>query len=529
LSKRSWTARFVRFAWGLGVGGALKLLGTLTLGYPVFNLLGLTSLAFVTATGLFGWAGLAGVTTYQLVFIIYKGSGPEYILLSTPAYALAGALIFLTFRHVPRIGRGFPDLRSLRWYALASGLGAAITSTVITARFSDAFLPELATWFRSTLVSVWVFGPFLLITGWWFLEPWLAPIPGEAEPPVRRRFSLARRPDGTLPPGEAPVVARPEPSIGQSFAVGLGLIVGVALLTLVLAEWIPAAGYWAGLLYLLPIYWAADRHRLGGALSSAAGVALAVLVVQAIALGGDGTAITPTEELQIYAYLLSFLLIAILLGVARERETELLERLAESNRRLRGDLQRVVRALTGAVEAKDSYTEGHLQRVSAYALEVGRRLGLDSGELELLQIASALHDIGKIGIPEHILNKPGKLDPAERVIIERHPDIGARILESVEGLEGAAPLVRYHQERFDGGRDGEFPGYPDGLAGDAIPLGARIISVVDAFDAMTTDRAYRAARPVDRAAAVLQDERGCQFDPRVVDVFLGLLAERPWA
>jgi HD-GYP domain-containing protein (c-di-GMP phosphodiesterase class II) len=200
---------------------------------------------------------------------------------------------------------------------------------------------------------------------------------------------------------------------------------------------------------------------------------------------------TLAEEIQIYAYLLGFLLIAILLGVARERESDLLERLADSNRRLRGDLQRVVRALTGAVEAKDSYTEGHLQRVSAYALEVGRRLGLRNGELELLQIASALHDIGKIGIPEHILNKPGRLDPAERVIIERHPEIGARILESVEGLEAAAPLVRYHQERWDGGQDGDFPGYPDGLEAEAIPLGARIIAVVDAFDAMTTDRAFK--------------------------------------
>jgi HD-GYP domain-containing protein (c-di-GMP phosphodiesterase class II) len=507
----------------------LKLLGALAHDYPVFNLLGLTSLAFVTASGLFGWAGLAGATVYQLAFIIYRQSPWDYILLSTPAYAAAGALIFLTFRYLPRIGRGFPDLRTVRWYGLASGLGVAVTSTVITAFFSDDFPQSLATWFRSTLVSVWVFGPFLLITGWWFLEPWLAPIPGEAEPPVRRRYSLARRPDGSLPPGVAPVVSRPEPSIGRSFLVGLGLIVGVALLALVLSEWIPAAGYWAGLLYLLPIYWAADRHRLGGALASAAGVGLAIMTVQAIARGGEALAMTLEEEIQIYAYLLGFLLIAILLGVARERESDLLERLADSNRRLRGDLQRVVRALTGAVEAKDSYTEGHLQRVSTYALEVGRRLGLRNGELELLQIASALHDIGKIGIPEHILNKPDRLDPAERVIIERHPEIGARSLESVEGLEAAAPLVRYHQERWDGGQDGDFPGYPDGLEAEAIPLGARIIAVVDAFDAMTTDRAYRAARPTERAVAVLQDERGRQFDPRVVDVFLELLAERPWA
>jgi HD-GYP domain-containing protein (c-di-GMP phosphodiesterase class II) len=113
-------------------------------------------------------------------------------------------------------------------------------------------------------------------------------------------------------------------------------------------------------------------------------------------------------------------------------------------------------------------------------------------------------------------------------VVERHPEIGARILENVEGLEGAAPLVRHHQERYDGRSDGEFPGYPRGIAGEAIPLGARIIAVVDAFDAMTTDRAYRRARPAARAADVLRDERGRQFDPRVVDVFLELLEERPW-
>jgi HD-GYP domain-containing protein (c-di-GMP phosphodiesterase class II) len=163
-----------------------------------------------------------------------------------------------------------------------------------------------------------------------------------------------------------------------------------------------------------------------------------------------------------------------------------------------------------------------------YAQEVGRRLGLGEHELELLQIASALHDIGKIAVPEAILNKPGCLAPDEREVVERHPETGARILENVEGLEAAAPLVRHHQERFDGRRDGEFPGYPQGIAGETIPLGARIIAVVDAFDAMTTDRAYRRACSAGAAARVLRAERGRQFDPRVVDLFLELLTERPW-
>jgi len=218
-----------------------------------------------------------------------------------------------------------------------------------------------------------------------------------------------------------------------------------------------------------------------------------------------------------------------MVGVGREREVDLLEHLYASNRRLRKDLQRVVRALSGAVEAKDLYTEGHLRRVSGAAVAVGRRLGLAEGDLEALRIASALHDIGKIGIPEDLLNKPAPLAAAEREVMARHPAIGARILETVEGLEAAAALVLHHQERWDGITEGTFPGYPAGLAGEEIPLGARIIAVVDAFDAMTTDRPYRRAVSAERAVAELRAEAGRQFDPAVVEAFLALLAERPWS
>jgi HD-GYP domain-containing protein (c-di-GMP phosphodiesterase class II) len=139
-----------------------------------------------------------------------------------------------------------------------------------------------------------------------------------------------------------------------------------------------------------------------------------------------------------------------------------------------------------------------------------------------------LHDVGKIGIPETILHKPGGLDPEEFQRMRDHPEIGARILEDVEGLAEVAPLVRYHQERWDGVIGGDFPGYPHGLAGEEIPLGARIIAVVDAYDAMTSDRPYRAAKPACDAIEELRRERGHQFDPAVVDAFLTLLGERPW-
>ena len=216
-------------------------------------------------------------------------------------------------------------------------------------------------------------------------------------------------------------------------------------------------------------------------------------------------------------------------GWSRQREVRLREELIESNRLLRRDLVRVSDALIQAVEAKDAYTGGHLRRVSEYAVAVGEKLGLRGRDLETLHYASLLHDVGKLGVPESVLRKEGPLDAQETGQMRLHPEIGARMLERLELLRGAAPLVLHHQERFDGELDGQHPGYPQGLSGEQIPLGARIIAVVDAFDAMTTTRPYRNALPQVEAAAVLRRERGRQFDPRVVDAFLDCLAERPWS
>jgi len=180
------------------------------------------------------------------------------------------------------------------------------------------------------------------------------------------------------------------------------------------------------------------------------------------------------------------------------------------------------------VEVKDSYTGGHLRRVSEYAVAVGQKLGLRGRDLETLHYASLLHDVGKLGVPESVLRKEGPLDDQETGIMRQHPEIGARMLERLELLRGAAPLVLHHQERFDGELDGQHPGYPKGISGEEIPLGARVIAVVDAFDAMTTTRPYREALSMEEAASVLRRERGRQFDPRVVDAFLDSLAERPW-
>ena len=522
-----WESRLIRFAWGLAIGVTAKLLGAWGQLHPVFDLLATSSLSFVSGSALFGWAGLGGVAAAHVGVAVWRSDRPLYVLVSTFAYLIAGSLVYLAFRRVSGVGRGMPNLRSFQAYAVASGLGGLVSSTLITCVLAPGdFWHTAGVWSRSTTVSVWVFGPPLLIAGERLLRPWLAPVPGEVRSRRKRLFSLTAEPGG-----REEVIARLEPQLAHSVLVGLGLVVLASLAAASLSLTLEGAGSWVSLLFLLPIFWAARRHRLAGGLFAVAATSLAFLSVVALEksrLAGAAAGPRPSDEIQIWAHLLIFLLIGLLLGQGRERETELLEKLAEGNQRLRGDLQRVVRALTGAVEAKDLYTEGHLQRVSAFAMEVGRRMGLGSRDLEMLQIASALHDIGKIGIPEHILNKAGPLEDVERETVEKHPEIGARILDAVEGLEDAAPLVRHHQERYDGRRDARFPGYPEGISREQIPLGARIIAVVDAFDAMTTDRAYRSALPVTRAVDELRRERGRQFDPRVVDVFLGVIEERPW-
>lgn len=176
-----------------------------------------------------------------------------------------------------------------------------------------------------------------------------------------------------------------------------------------------------------------------------------------------------------------------------------------------------VRALSLAVEAKDRYTEGHSSRVVGYAEKIGREMRLSESHIENLKISSLLHDIGKIGIPEAILNKPGKLTNEEYTRIKEHPIIGADIVKDVDALKNSVDIIRHHHERYDGG------GYPDGIGGDDVPLDAYIISLADAFDAMCSDRPYRKAMPMEKAVEIIKQERGKQFSPKVVDTFLKVL------
>jgi diguanylate cyclase (GGDEF)-like protein/putative nucleotidyltransferase with HDIG domain len=173
---------------------------------------------------------------------------------------------------------------------------------------------------------------------------------------------------------------------------------------------------------------------------------------------------------------------------------------------------RTIEALALAIDAKDHTTHDHLQRVQIYAMETGKELGLTAEEMQALQAASLLHDIGKLAVPEHIISKPGKLTPEEFDKMKIHPVVGAEILERVEFPYAVAPIVRSHHERWNGA------GYPDGLKGEEIPIGARILAAVDCLDALASDRQYRRALPLDEAMNVVIKDSGKAFDPRVVEV-----------
>lgn len=188
-----------------------------------------------------------------------------------------------------------------------------------------------------------------------------------------------------------------------------------------------------------------------------------------------------------------------------------------------GNVNRVyvaaIEALALAVDAKDQVTHDHTRRVQESAVRLARALSVaDDGEIQAIQAAALLHDVGKLAIPEHILNKPGRLTPAEYEIMKRHAPIGADILSVIGFPYAVAPIVRSHHENWDG------TGYPDGLAGESIPIGSRILAVVDCFDALTSNRPYRPRMEDRDALQIVSDRRGTMYDPRVVDAFFELHA-----
>ena len=191
------------------------------------------------------------------------------------------------------------------------------------------------------------------------------------------------------------------------------------------------------------------------------------------------------------------------------RKTQAIERLS----------LHIVETLAEAIDAKDTYTHGHSKRVAEYAIEIARRFGYGEEACRELYMMGLLHDVGKIGIPDAVINKPGRLTDAEFSLIRTHPPKGAKILSNIEEMPGLATGARWHHERYAGG------GYPDGLVGEGIPEAARIIAVADAYDAMTSCRSYRDSMPQDRVREEIEKGKGRQFDPVFADIMLEMIAE----
>jgi len=245
---------------------------------------------------------------------------------------------------------------------------------------------------------------------------------------------------------------------------------------------------------------------IGGALGAA-------FVVFALQLGDYGMVVLTLP-----------LLLAVILHFAYRNATgrvaDQLHHLAEVNRLHLSTIE----ALAHAIDAKDAVTHGHIRRVQTWAVALAGRIGLENEqELRAIEAAALLHDIGKLAIPEHILNKPGKLTPAEFDRMKSHARVGAEILSEVDFPYPVVPIVRHHHENWDG------TGYPDGLKGRDIPIGARILAVVDCFDALTSDRPYRRALSLPETFAIIDARRGTMYDPAIVDAFHEVCASTPTA
>jgi putative nucleotidyltransferase with HDIG domain len=237
----------------------------------------------------------------------------------------------------------------------------------------------------------------------------------------------------------------------------------------------------------------------------------------------SAVALEPTELLEVSRKEFSFLLRkAPLLAFAMMRELSsrlrgtgslLVFQLERKNAQLAQAYLDTLNAVVNTLEARDPYTRGHTERVTRLAKALARKMGLSEEELFTIEIGALLHDVGKIAVPDAILLKPGRLDSDETLEIREHPSKGTQILSNIAYLEPAIPCVLHHHERYDG------KGYPERIAGESIPLPGRIISVADAFDAMTSDRPYRKRRTPARALSELVRHSGRQFDPAVVAAF----------
>ena len=282
-------------------------------------------------------------------------------------------------------------------------------------------------------------------------------------------------------------------------AVYTALNIGLLCLAMSLAEHTPLSRIW-----FERFHWARYHFMLFGPLALAATTAYRQI----------GTA-------GLVAFALPPALMMFSVRQYLQRTATAVEEIRDANLSLRRAHKDTIAALSRSMEAKDLYTGGHTERVAAVAVGIAARLGYRDDELEAIEIGALLHDIGKIGIPEQVLRKPGKLNEDEWDLIKRHPVISDYILSELELHPFVRQCARSSHERIDGA------GYPDGLSGDAIPMPARIVLVADALDALTSNRPYRAARPMLGALAEIRAHAGTQFCPQVVAALEELWRKEP--
>lgn len=310
---------------------------------------------------------------------------------------------------------------------------------------------------------------------------------------------------------------------GTEVGLVAAVVVGGVAAALLLGQLSEAAVYWVVVLLMPALLLAGQRGGIGAALVTNA--AVSVLYVGTITLGHLSTTGDIAERFaSAYGGLGALTAFALLSGTTGGRNRELLRLVREQGRLMAEGLEDTVAALAAAIGAKEEGSDGHVQRVARLAELVGRELGCDARELEVLRRAAILHDIGKIGVPETILNKPAGLTREERAVMLRSIELGAEIVDRVDFLKPVLDVVRYQKERWDGDVAARFGGRY-GRRGDEIPLGARILGAVEAFDAMTHDRPYRKALPREAAVAELWRCSGGQFDPRVVAALTRVLRE----
>lgn len=301
------------------------------------------------------------------------------------------------------------------------------------------------------------------------------------------------------------------------------LIVVAALVMVALARLTDATVHWFVALLLPPVLIAAMRGGIGAGIAANGMVSAVYLALVLVSVRLHQQEVLPVLASS-YANLVLFALFALMAGVLAAGNRMLADRVSARGEEVARGLESTVEALAAAIDRKDRSSAGHLKRVAKLAVVVGRELGMNDDDLVVLRRAAILHDVGKIGISESVLNKAGQLSAAEREEIAKNVEIGTEILEKVEFLKPVAAIVRHYQERWDGDKSSRYPAHY-GVPGPEVPLGARIIRAAEAYDAMTHDRPYRSRMTRQSAVAELWRCSGAQFDPTVVASLTRVLRE----